>query len=326
MDPQSELKLIRKILRNVNSPQTTEQFVSSILGGIKEMFGFLACAIIIVDPEREYHRVANAKGWGYEFIKQFHSRSFEGFLAEVSTLDRPLLVTPDDPRFHTEGYKFYHPYRSFLAIPMGIQGKRIGVLYVSSSDPHAFPEEQQELFWDLASLCTLILDHGTIGDQVVALSVLDPLTRMYSYKFWHEELHREVERSEKVDYEISLMQVKLNKFKEFNAVHGHALGDRLLVEISDMIRDKLCNLDIPCRVGADWYILLVGEDQEAARGIAQAILSDMDARPQTGDPAVSLSIGMSTYVRGEGEKALIQRVENSLLEARRKGGNSCHWQ
>ena len=326
MDPQSELKLIRKILRNANSPQTTEQFVSSILEGIKEMFGFLACAIIIVDPEREYHRVANAKGWGYEFIKQFHSRSFEGFLAEVSTLDKPLLVTPDDPRFHAEGYEFYHPYRSFLAVPMGIQGKRIGVLYVSSADPDAFPGEQQELFWDLASLCTLILDHGTMGDQVAALSALDPLTRMYGYKFWHEELHREVERSQKVDYEISFMQAKLNKFKEFNAVHGHTKGDRLLAEVSDIIRDQLCNLDVPCRVGPDWHILLVGENQEAARGIAQAILSDMDARPQTGDPAVSLSIGLSTYVRGEGEKTLIQRVENSLMEARRKGGNSYHWQ
>ncbi|TNF46630.1 GAF domain-containing protein, partial [bacterium] len=132
MDPQNELALIRKILRNVNSPQTTEQFVSSILGGIKDVFDFLACAIIIVDPERKYHRVTNAKGWGYEFIKQFHGRPFEGFLAEAATLDKPLLVTPDDPRFQAEGYTFYHPYRSFLAIPMGIQGKLIGVLYVSS--------------------------------------------------------------------------------------------------------------------------------------------------------------------------------------------------
>lgn len=326
MDPQSELKLIRKILRSVNSPQTSEQLVSSVLEGIKEMFGFLACVIIIIDPERKYHRVANAKGWGYEFIKQFHSRPFEGFLKEASTLDRPLLVTPDDSRFHTEGYRFYHPYRSFLAIPMGIQGKRIGVLYVSSSDPHAFPAEQQDLFWDLASLCTLILDHGTMGDQVLALSALDPLTRMYSYKFWHEELHREIQRSEKVDYEISFMQVKLNKFKEYNAVYGHTRGDQLLTEISDIIRDKLCDLDVPCRVGSDWHVLLVGEDRETARGIAEAILSDMNARPSTGEPPVSLSIGLSTYIRGEGEKTLIQRVESSLMEARRKGGNAYHYQ
>ena len=326
MDPQSELKLIREILRNVNSPQPSEQLISSILEGIKDMFGFLACAIIVIDPDREYHRVAHAKGWGYEFIKQFHSRSFEGFLAEASAMDKPLLVTPDDPRFHAEGYEFCHPYRSFLAIPMGIQGKRIGVLYASSSDPNAFPVAQQELFWDLASLCTLILDHGSMGDQVMALSALDPLTRMYSYKFWHEELHREVERSEKVEYEISFMQVKLNKFKEFNAVHGHIKGDQLLVEISDIIRNKLCNLDVPCRVGPDWHILLVGEDNEAARSIAEAILSDMDARLQMGDPVISLSIGLSTYVPGEGEKTFIQRVENSLMEARRKGGNAFHSQ
>jgi len=290
------------------------------------MFDFLACAIIIVDPERKYHRVANAKGWGYEFIKQFHSRSFEGFLAEAATLDEPLLVTPDDPRFQAEGYSFYHPYRSFLAVPMGIQGKRIGVLYVSSADPDAFPEDQQDLFWDLASLCTLILDHGSLGDQVLALSGLDPLTRMYSYKFWHEELHREVERSEKVDYNISFMQVKLNKFREFNAMHGHMKGDRLLIEVSEIIRDKLCNLDIPCRVGSEWHVLLVGENKEAARGIAEAILADMDARQQTGDPTVTLSIGLSVYTRGEGEKTLIQRVERSLMEARRKGGNSYHCQ
>jgi diguanylate cyclase (GGDEF)-like protein len=326
LDPQNELALIRKILRNVNSPQTTERFVSSILDGIRDRFDFLACAIIIIDPERGYHRVANAKGWSYEFVKQFHGRSFKGFLAEAATLDEPLLVTPDDPRFQAEGYTFYHPYQSFLAIPMGIQGKRIGVLYVSSADPDAFPEDQQDLFWDLASLCTLILDHGVLGDQVLALSGLDPLTRMYSYKFWHEELHREVERSEKVDYDVSFMQVKLNKFKELNAMHGHIKGDQLLVDVSEIIMDKLCNLDIPCRVGSEWHVLLVGEDREAARGIVEAILSDMDARPQTGDTTVTLSIGLSTYMRGEGEKPLIQRVESALMEARRKGGNSYHYQ
>ena len=177
-----------------------------------------------------------------------------------------------------------------------------------------------ETLWDFANLCTLILDHGNLGEQVSALSQVDPLTNMYSYKYWHEELNREIAKTDKVDMDLSLMDIKLNKFKEYNSMNGHVKGDDLLVRVSKIVSDKLCELDIPCRVGPNWHVILVGENQEAAAAIAQEILTDVEKLAAGENTKVTMSIGLSTYNKGEKERDLLRRVENAMQEARRQGG------
>ncbi|UCG39297.1 MAG: GGDEF domain-containing protein [bacterium] len=324
MNPQSELELIRRILERVNSPMTSEEVLSFALQGLHDLFGCLATAIVLVDGKTENFKVAMAKGWSNEFIKRFHARPFGGLLREMVDRREPLIIVDGDSRAGTENYTFEHNYASLLAVPMGIRGKVVGFMYMSSADPAAFDQERVRAIVDMASLCTLVLDHGSLGDKVLSMSNIDPLTGLYSYKFWHEELNREIVRAEKLQSQVALMDIRLNKFKEFNAMHGHVKGDELLVEVSEIIRNQLCNLDVPCRVGSKWHVLLVGEDEEAARDIAEKILKSMERRPSIGEPVLSLSIGLSTYEQGEGEKVLINRVEDALREARRKGGNSLH--
>jgi len=322
LSPQNELNLIRSILKKLNTSLTSEEVLSFALQRVKDSFECLACAIILLDPARGRHKVLISKGWSNAFIKEFHRRPFEGFLTEAAYLKQPLLVISGEKKDEAKTHTFEHPYGSFLAVPMGIRGKNIGILYLSCSGTDTFSEKTQNVMVDLAALFALIMDDGQMSDRLVTLSGVDPLTNLCSFKYWHEQLDREINHAEKVDYDISLMEVRLNRFREYNSMYGHVKSDQLLMEISEIILDRLCNLDVPCRIGPKWHILLVGEDEDAAKKIAKLILADMDALPKRGDPPVSLSIGISTYIHGEGEKAIIQRTENALREARRLGGNS----
>jgi diguanylate cyclase (GGDEF)-like protein len=322
LDPRKELDLIRRILEKVNSPLTSEEIISIALQGIKDAFDCLTCAIIVIDPIRESFKIVNAKGWGHEFTKRFHGRAFTGFIQDASKLEGPLRVAEGSPYFHADTYSFEHPYQTLLLVPMGIRGKRVGVLLLSSGDAKAFPEDQHGVLQELANLCTIVLDHGSLGEQVIALSQFDPKTGMFGYQFWHEQLHREIVKTEKVDVNLSLMDIRINKFREFNSMNGHVRGDALLDDISRIIQDKLCELDVPCRVGPEWHVLLVGEDGEAARVIAEQILESVEKYAAKTKPRISMSIGLSTYIKNEKEKTLIQRVENALREARRQGGSS----
>jgi diguanylate cyclase (GGDEF)-like protein len=241
----------------------------------------------------------------------------------MATRWEPILITGGDSRIGTEGYVFQHNYNTLLALPLSIRGKPVGLLYLSWNEDVEVNEEIQEALTDMARLCTLILDHGSLDDRVISMSNIDTLTGLYSYKFWHEELHREISRAEKLNSRITLMQINLNKFKEFNAMHGHVMGDEFLVEVSEVINQELDNLDVPCRVGGKWHVLLVGEDEKAAEGIAERIIECFENLSSVGSSTTNLSIGLSMYQAGEGEKDLIKRVDDALLEARRLGGNSC---
>jgi diguanylate cyclase (GGDEF)-like protein len=323
VDFQSELNLIRTILEKVNTTLSSEKTLGLALQGMQDSFKCLAAAIILVDPRAESFKVVTARGWGYEFLKKFHASPFQGLVKEMATNWEPILVTGDDSRKNSDGYIFQHDYNTLLALPLSIRGKPVGLLYISWDEDTKVDDELRQMLTDMARLCTLILDHGSLDDQLFSLSNIDPLSGLYSYKFWHEELHREISRSEKLKSSVALMTINLNKFKEFNSMHGHVKGDVALVGVSEAINSNLGKLDVPCRVGGKWYVLLVGEDEAASEKIAHGIIKTFESLPSVEGSILNLSIGLSAYREGEGEKTLIEGVDNALLEARRLGGNSC---
>jgi len=321
MDSQSELDLIRTILEKVDTTLSSEKILGFALDGIQDTFKCLAAAIILVDARDRSFKVVTARGWGYEFLKKFNASPFQGLVQEMADNWKPILITRNDSRKGAEGYVFQHDYNTLLALPLSVRGKPAGLLYLSWSDEVYIDDQVQEMLTDMARLCTLILDHGSLDAKVFSMSNIDALTGLYSYKFWHEELHREIIRAEKLNSRVAVMVLNLNKFKEFNAMHGHVKGDELLVEVSGVINSELDNLDTPCRVGGKWHVLLVGEEEQAVKQIAGRILSAFEKLPLVANSTINLGIGLSIYRRGEGEKALIERADKALMEARRSGGN-----
>ncbi len=319
----SQLDLTRKILKKVNTNLTAEEILSFALHGTMDAFKFLACTIILLDPSKEQFKVAISRGWSHEFVKAFHHRPTKGLIADSLASSEPIHLTPAHELYQADGYLFEHPYKSMLALPMGIRGKRVGIFYLASEDPDAFSEENISILTDLASLCTLVIDHGSLGDQVVTLSNYDNLTNLYSYKYWHEELAREIARADKMGSDVALMEVRLNKFKEYNSMHGHVKGDALLLKVSSIIKDSVGVLDIPCREGSKWHVALVGYEPPALEECGKEILGAVEQMGPVGDPPVSICMGIAAYVRNEGEKELIRKVENALQEARREGPNTC---
>jgi len=323
VNSQSELDLIRKILEKVSTTLSNEKILGSALQGMRDSFKCLAAGIILVDAKAETFKVVTAKGWGYEFLKKFHTSPFHGLIQEMAINWEPILITGDDARKGTAGYIFQHDYETLLGLPLAIRGKPVGLLYLSWGEEVVVDDELRKIMTDMARLCTLVLEHGSLDDKVFSMSNIDPLTGLFSFKFWHEELHREVSRVEKLKSSLVMMMINLNRFKEFNTMYGHVKGDDLLVEVSETINSQLGKLDVACRVGGKWYALLVGDDEQAAKNIADRIIESFGNLSSAGNSGLNLSIGLSVYHAGEGEKTLIERVEGALLEARRLGGSSC---
>jgi len=324
VNPLTELDLVRAILAKVDSPLTSEEILSFALQGTKDTFDLIACSIILIDPSREYFKVSLAKGWSNEFVKQFHGQPFRGLVADLAGMKEPLLVKRGDPRFQSEGYAFESVYAAFLALPLAIRGRKIGLLYLSSARADEFTPERVTVFRDLANLVALILAHGNLEQEIITLSDIDPLTNLYSYKYWHEELHREVARSEQMKNSLSILEVRLNHMKEFNSGEGHAKGDQALKDFSRAIRAGVDEIDVPCRSGSKWYILLTGKDAAVAAVAAGKIVAAARDLPARGNPRLTLSVGVATYEKGEGEEDFVNRAGEALLEARRKGGFALH--
>jgi diguanylate cyclase (GGDEF)-like protein len=119
----------------------------------------------------------------------------------------------------------------------------------------------------------------------------------------------------------ALLLLDIDGFHVVNDSLGHAAGDRLLTEVGAMLREHARAEDLPARICADEFALLLNRaDPEQARGAADRLV---ELVRQRGLPGVGASVGIATFggtaeeVTAEG---LMIAADIALCEAKDEGG------
>ncbi len=93
----------------------------------------------------------------------------------------------------------------------------------------------------------------------------DHLTKLCNRRYFEDQLDSEVSRVHAGEDMSALVYLDLDRFKYLNDTAGHDAGDKLLIEISKLLSDKLRAKDVLARLGGDEFaIILKGVDEESA--------------------------------------------------------------
>lgn len=153
-------------------------------------------------------------------------------------------------------------------------------------------------------------------------STFDMLTGAFNRRYFEFALHQEISRVNRKRGEFSLILMDIDYFKSINDTYGHATGDRVLKEISVVVKETVRKADIFARVGGEEFVCLLPEtSSEAALLTAERIRKLIESHQSTELPRVTVSFGVTEYRLEEPSEELLKRADLALYEAKAQGRN-----
>lgn len=153
----------------------------------------------------------------------------------------------------------------------------------------------------------------------------DELTGLYNRHYLDEFLQKEYAIAARHDRTFSVVIMDLDRFKNINDVHGHLLGDRVLVETANMIKERLRASDLAFRFGGEEFLLVLPDTHlEEAEKICEELRHQLESGKVGGLAAgtVTASFGVTQMAQSwEPLDALLGRADDALYQAKNKGRN-----
>lgn len=113
------------------------------------------------------------------------------------------------------------------------------------------------LVYDVTEAATNRLALETANDSLRKLSRTDRLTGLHNRGYWEECLEQEFLRCKRSHNISSLVMLDIDRFKLINDELGHQAGDKVLREISNVIRESVRETDIAGRYGGEEFTIIL---------------------------------------------------------------------
>lgn len=177
------------------------------------------------------------------------------------------------------------------------------------------------------ALHTRILALETEISQLDEQVIADALTGLFNFRYIHQALDQEFERTQRTGQDTTLILLDLDHFKQVNDRWGHDVGNQALQQTAALINSATRKLDIPCRYGGEEFlIILPSTDLQTGVQVAERLRELIETTSLIiGDSHIQLtaSAGVDAYTLNSPgtPEALIKRADAWLYQAKHSGRN-----
>jgi len=184
-----------------------------------------------------------------------------------------------------------------------------------------------------------ITERKQAEEKIRNLAFYDTLTQLPNRRMLDDRMNQAMATSKRSGRYCALMFLDLDNFKPLNDLHGHAVGDMLLIEVARRISSCVREMDTVARFGGDEFVVMLSElDVDKESSIAQARIVAEKIRTILAIPYVmtikinnteikvehhcTSSIGVVMFINHEhSPEELIKQADREMYQAKESGRN-----
>lgn len=167
-----------------------------------------------------------------------------------------------------------------------------------------------------------ITEHTLMMQRMAHMAHHDTLTGLPNRASFTEHLNQAIVLSQREEHALAVLFLDLDKFKPVNDQHGHAIGDLLLQQVANRIRQCLRDADVVGRIGGDEFVVLlqnihhVANAQQTAEKICESLGMPYQVDGKT--LHIGVSIGIAVYpLHGNNAMQLVRYADEAMYEAKK---------
>ena len=125
---------------------------------------------------------------------------------------------------------------------------------------------------------------------------------------------------------MALILIDVDYFKTVNDTYGHAVGDRVLKRVADLMRASFRSVDILCRTGGDEFVVVMTRVNSSMSQLVRSKIgrmNDLLQHPKDDLPPVSLSVGVAFSDRENPQGDIFRDADAALYEVKKAGRRGC---
>lgn len=304
-----DLQLITKVAKNLNMNLRTTELTCYIIEELKQSFSVEEAGIILYQNEQmdvvpgstpyfQDHVCLQLLRWIKNYFQQKKESLFIGELSQSKL-------------------KIKCPYQSIMAAPFVQEKEQFGFIVVLHKDSYFFSFDSYKVFRSIADHSSLAFSNALLREELEMLLVTDYLTKLKTRNYLDDQMKRSMD----IDTKGVFLLIDIDNFKDVNDTYGHQIGDEVLIQIANIIMEKIPEVGIAARWGGEELAIYLPENT-LVEGVRLANeLVHLTAR--LSKPHVTISCGVSFWDQNHLESpfTLFRKADEALYKAKKHGKN-----
>ena len=249
-----------------------------------------------------------------------------GYTAEEAIGQTPRLIKSD-----RHDAPFYQTMWSDLTVKGGWQGqiwnrRKDGEAFLAWQHIRSVRDERGEVV-RYVSVFSDITELHRKDEHIRHQAYHDALTGLPNRLLLQDRLTHAVEVARRMERQLAVMFIDLDRFKLINDSLGHDVGDLLLQQVAERLTASLRRSDTIARLGGDEFVVVLssldspGEVAEVAEKIITQLVVPMTLKDH--DVHVGASIGIAIFPQdGEDATTLMKEADTAMYRAKAEGRNT----
>ncbi len=205
-------------------------------------------------------------------------------------------------------------------------GELLGALNVFHPRNEKLTALEADLLDRALNLAAIAIERRRFESTLEYQALYDPLTGLPNRTLLHNRIQDALSRASRLETGVAVLFIDLDRFKVINDSVGHALGDQLLIEVTERFRQPLRPGDTLGRFGGDEFMIVcsrVATDADAV-ATAERFMAQLvePVKIDGGEIFVTASVGIAFDLDGTiTTESLIRNADVAMYRAKDQGRN-----